>query len=67
MGFTINGLKKKELKPLVIKICFFNAIGIEGLNNGLSAEENMKLFKAINTTEMRSLVLKGLMSIKHDG
>lgn len=45
-------------------VSFFNEKGIEGLHNGLTVEENMKLFFTANTMEMISLVLKGLMSIQ---
>lgn len=58
-----EGVEVINYKSLV---SFFNSSGIEGLNNGLSAEENMKLFNTVNTTEMISLVLKGLMTIKHE-
>ncbi|MNB95217.1 TIR domain protein [compost metagenome] len=44
-------------------INFFNEQGIAGLNNGLSLAENEILFYTTNTTEMISLVLKGLKSI----
>ncbi|WP_107925228.1 TIR domain-containing protein [Lysinibacillus parviboronicapiens] len=56
---------KLELINYEKLISFFNDVGIEGLNNGLSIEENKKLFKSTNTTEMISLVLKGLMAINH--
>lgn len=46
-------------------VAFFNEVGIAGLNNGLSDEENIKLFNTVNTTEMISLVLKGLLSIQN--
>lgn len=39
---------------------FFNEKGINSLNNGLSEEENEKLFATTNVTEMISLVLNGL-------
>jgi hypothetical protein len=57
-----EGVEAINYKSLV---SFFNGIGIEGLNNGLSTEENIKLFNTVNTTEMISLVLKGLMTINH--
>ncbi|MDY8045216.1 TIR domain-containing protein [Paenibacillus polymyxa] len=44
-------------------ISFFNEKGFAGLNNGLSSSENEILFNTTNTTEMISLVLKGLRSI----
>lgn len=47
-------------------VSFFNERGITRLNNGLSDEENIKLFNTVNKTEMISLVLKGLMSIRYD-
>lgn len=42
---------------------FFNKVGLNGLNNRLSIEENNQLFKTKNIFEMISLVLKGLSEI----
>lgn len=42
---------------------FFNLIGIDGLHNGLTNEENIQLFETRNIFEMISLVLKGLSEI----
>jgi len=42
---------------------FFQKKGITGLNNGLSEEENERLFETIYLPEMISLVLKGLAKI----
>ena len=39
---------------------FFKEKGIEGLNNGLTIEENKILFKTIHIPQMVSLILKGL-------
>lgn len=39
-----------------------NGIGIEGLNNGLSIDDNRRLFTTIHIPEMISLILKGLVS-----
>lgn len=44
---------------------FFEQKGIESLNNGLSEEENLILFKTPYVPEMVSLVLKGLASIEN--
>ena len=44
-------------------IHFFNQVGIDGLNNGLTNEENLQLFATKNIFEMISLVLKGLSDI----
>ena len=43
----------------------FNSKGIEGLNNGLSVEENELLFKATDFAEAISLILKGLAKISN--
>jgi hypothetical protein len=37
--------------------------GIDGLNNGLSAEENHKLFESQNVYEIVYLIFKGISSI----
>tara|TARA_R110001592_G_scaffold88299_11_gene260072 strand:+ start:1615 stop:2526 length:912 start_codon:yes stop_codon:yes gene_type:complete len=42
---------------------FFNNRGIKGLNNGLTEEENKRLFKTIHIPEMVSLILKGLVTV----
>lgn len=42
---------------------FFNQTSVEGLNNGLSEEENKRLFRTIHIPEMISLVLKGIVNI----
>ncbi|WP_028525195.1 hypothetical protein [Runella limosa] len=42
---------------------FFAERGIEGLNNGLSQDENKLLFATIHIPQMVSLVLKGLKQI----
>jgi hypothetical protein len=56
-----NGTEKLSYARLV---GFFNQEGVAGLNNGLSMEENIKLFYTNNSSEMISLVLKGLMSVQ---
>ncbi len=43
---------------------FFGAKGVAGLNNGLSATENRRLFETIHVPEMIALVLKGLRSLQ---
>ena len=43
---------------------FLKSIGISGLNNGLSNEENEVLFKTSNVIEAVTLVSKGLANIK---
>lgn len=42
---------------------FFNKSGINSLNNGLTEEENKRLFKTIHIPEMVSLILKGMVTI----
>lgn len=42
---------------------FFNESGINSLNNGLTEEENKKLFKTIHIPEMVSLILKGMVTV----
>lgn len=44
----------------------FEKNGIEGLNNGLSKAENIKLFETQNITEIISLILKGLLMLKNN-
>jgi hypothetical protein len=46
-------------------IHFFHEKGIQGLNNGLSVEENQILFNTRQVPEMISLVLKGLATIQN--
>lgn len=46
-------------------ILFFEEIGIEGLNNGLSVEENMVLFETRNIKEMLRLLFKGLSIVSN--
>lgn len=41
---------------------FFNSAGIEGLNNGLSPDENKMLFTSVDAGLVISLLLKGLSS-----
>jgi hypothetical protein len=49
-------------------IHFFEETGVEGLNNGLSIEENKILFETRNIKEMLRLLFKGLSNIsKKDG
>jgi hypothetical protein len=43
---------------------FFAQKGIDGLNNGLTPDENDRLFETTRLTEMISLILKGLKRIK---
>jgi hypothetical protein len=43
---------------------FFREKGIDGLKNGLSKEENERLFYTIHIPEMISLILKGLNNIR---
>ncbi len=38
----------------------FEKFGVAGLNNGLDAEENERLFTTTNLPEMIALVLRGL-------
>jgi hypothetical protein len=38
----------------------FEKVGVAGLNNGLTAEENERLFTALHLPEMIALVLRGL-------
>jgi len=42
---------------------FFREKGIDGLNNGLTQEENKLLFETIHIPQMIALILKGLKSI----
>lgn len=42
----------------------FAKIGIKGLNNGLTDEENLKLFETVNHEEAIGLILMGLARIK---
>jgi hypothetical protein len=43
------------------KIAVLAKEGVAGLNNGLSYDENLRLFESTNFTEIISLVLKGLI------
>jgi hypothetical protein len=42
----------------------FAELGVNGLNNGLSIEENLVLFNTINTEEAIGLILMGLARCK---
>ena len=54
----LEGCQKKEIE--VEKQIFFKSKGIIGLNNGLSIEENEILFTSSNTSQIVSLIMKGL-------
>ena len=41
----------------------FAGIGIRGLNNGLSDEENLVLFSTVNTEEAFGLIMRGLKEL----
>ncbi|MFT5666790.1 MAG: hypothetical protein ACI9DK_000975 [Vicingaceae bacterium] len=60
-----NEHKPKEIKEIDYEylVSFFNKKGIESLNNGLTEEENRRLFKTVHIPEMISLILKGLVTI----
>lgn len=44
----------------VIDFDFFDSINIEGLNNGLDKDENVRLLHSVDVIEIVSLILKGL-------
>lgn len=65
-----NGLYFNKTKPKSVGaidytklVEFFNESGIDSLNNGLTEEENKRLFKTIHIPEMVSLILKGLVTV----
>ena len=55
--------EKEEIDYEKINL-FLKAKGIEGLNNGLSIEENITLFESANLYEIVSLIIKGINNIK---
>jgi hypothetical protein len=59
----VDSLKKETINFDAL-VSFFQNIGIDGLNNGLSREENMRLFETVDIHEMVSLVLRGLSNRK---
>ncbi len=64
-GVYFNKTKPKRVDAIdYIKLVeFFNESGIDSLNNGLTEEENKKLFKTIHIPEMVSLILKGMVTV----
>ncbi len=63
-----NQRAKEEGKALIDYagvMAFFKNKGVEGLNNGLSADENEILFTTCDIIEAISLILKGLHGIKN--
>jgi hypothetical protein len=60
-----NDTKPKEVEAIdFIKLVeFFNDKGINSLNNGLTEDENKRLFKTIHIPEMVSLILKGIVTV----
>lgn len=56
--------KPKDQLPIDYNelVKFFDEKGISSLNNGLTDEENRRLFETIHIPEMISLILKGLVS-----
>jgi len=48
-------------------LCEIKGRGVEGLNNGLSKEENEKLFVTNNIIEVVTIILKGLCEIRRKG
>jgi hypothetical protein len=43
---------------------YFNKQGVSGLNNGLTAEENERLFTSPHLPEIIALILQGLLAVK---
>ena len=60
-----NKNKPKEIKEINYEyiVYFFNTKGVKSLNNGLTEEENKRLFKTVHIPEMISLILKGLVTV----
>lgn len=60
-----NKTKPKGVETIdyIKLIKFFNESGIDNLNNGLTEEENKRLFKTIHIPEMVSLILKGMVTV----
>ena len=44
-------------------VSYFNQSGIKGLKNGLSDEDNRRLFSTIHIPEMISLIMKGIVKL----
>ncbi|HLC16033.1 MAG TPA: TIR domain-containing protein, partial [Thermodesulfovibrionia bacterium] len=66
--FTLYNQKIQNVpdeEPIDYKklVSFFHEKGIAGLNNGLTEEENKRLFETIHIPEMVMLVLKGLSDL----
>lgn len=55
--------KYSESRGYNINYDFFADINIEELNNGLTTEENIRLFDSVDIIEIVSLILKGLNNI----
>lgn len=55
--------KYSENRGYKIDYDFFANINIEGLNNGLTTDENIRLFDSVDIIEIVSLILKGLNNI----
>lgn len=60
-----NKIKPKDQPDIEFEelVNFFNKKGVKSLNNGLTEEENKRLFETIHIPEMISLILKGLVKI----
>jgi len=60
-----NANKPENLEPISYPklVEFFNEKGVESLNNGLTKDENNRLFETIHIPEMISLILKGLVNV----
>ena len=61
--FNENAPEEEERINYPKLVEFFNEKGIAGLNNGLTEEENLRLFETDHITESILLVLKGLMNL----
>lgn len=63
-GIYFNKTKPKHVEAIdyIRLVEFLNESGIYSLNNGLTEEENKRLFKTIHIPEMVSLILKGMVT-----
>lgn len=60
-SYNFNNETKIDYKALKL---YFAKVGVNGLKNGLSIEDNYKLFLTTNITEIIRLVLEGLRELK---
>lgn len=61
--YNANKPSSEEAIDFESIVNYFNQTGIEGLKNGLSEEDNRRLFRTIHIPEMISLILKGIVTL----